>query len=132
MAANTATAGWGVDGDGRHTEAQRRMLNAVCGDLAKQIDWHGCRMDKDDWRHFLCAVATKAKFVPGWRSGEGEAGFVCLGKSSLKTTKSEMKTAINIGLDIGDRPEDQDIKARPVSWCDAVLLGRGDNPNDYR
>ena len=132
MADKTSTIGWNVDGEEMHTPKQRRMLNAVCGDLAKQIDWHGCRMDKDDWRHFLCAVATKAKFVPGWRSGEGDAGFICLGKSSLKTTKSEMKIAINIGLDIGNEPGDQGLQSKPVLWCDAVLLGCGDNPNDYR
>ncbi len=124
---------WGVEGDGRHTEAQRRMLNAVAGDLANQIVWHGFRMDKDNWRHWLCAVATKhSLIVPGYDNGEGPPGFIVLGKSSLKTTKSEMKLAITIGLHIGDCPEEQGIKARPVSWCDAVLLGRGDNPNDYR
>lgn len=123
---------WEQKGEAPHTLKQRKMLNAVCGDLAKQIDWHGCRMDKDDWRHFLCSVATKAKFVPGYRNGEGEAGFVVLGKSSLKTTKDEMSMAINIGLNIGNEPSDQGLKSRPVAWCDAVLLGCGDNPNDYK
>jgi hypothetical protein len=123
---------WGIDGEGRHSEAQRRMLNAVCGDLANQIDWHGCKLDKDDWRHFLCGVATKARFIPGYNNGEGAPGFISLGKSSLKTTKSEMKDAITVGLNIGDAPSDQGLNCKPVRWCDAVLLGLGFNPNELR
>lgn len=125
--------GWDIEGSQRHTPEQRRMLNAVCGDLAKQIDWFGHHMDKDDWRHWLCSVATKySRMVPGYADGEGSRGFVVLGKSSLQTNRTEMREAITIGLEIGDQPWDQGLDCERVIWCDAVWYGRGFDPEQMR
>lgn len=133
MTERIARSKWDQGGSEKHTPAQRRMLNAVCGDLADQIDWFGNRMDKDDWRHWLCSVATKySRMVPGYADGEGSRGFVVLGKSSLQTSKGEMRDAITMGLHIGDAPWDQGLDCERVQWCDAVLFGIGHNPNDLR
>lgn len=124
--------GWREQGTEKHTPAQLRMLNAVCGDLARQIIWHGVRMDKDDWRHFLSGTAAGWRAVPAYNNGDGKFGVVMLGGSSLKLSKTQASDAIEMGLEIGDNPSGQGISSAPVQWCDAVLLGLGFNPNDMR
>lgn len=122
---------WEQSGNGRMSDKQRRMLNAICGDL-EQIHWHGNRLGKDDWRHFLSAVSAGQTMHMGWDYGDGRPrGFIMLGKSSLSLTKTEAKDAITMGVQLGDDPESQGIKARPVRWSDAVLLGLGFNPRDF-
>lgn len=123
---------WEQRGTARITEKQRRFLNAVAGCL-EQIHWHGNKLDKDSWRHLLSAVAAGQIMLPGWQYGDGRAqGFIMLGRSSLSLTKSEACDAITMGLQLGDDPESQGIKARPVRWSDTVLRGSGWSPEDLR
>lgn len=112
------------------TDEQRRMFNAVCGDLANQIVWHGFRLSKDNWRHFISGSVLGWRMVPGIDRGQGPAGFVMLGGSSKELSKTLAREAITVGLQIGDHPDEQGINAQPVRWSDAVLLGLGINPND--
>lgn len=123
---------WRETGRERMTDAQRRMLNAVCGDLARQITWHGFRLDKDDWRHLLSGTQLGWRPVPAIDQGDGRVGIVMLGGSSLRLTKSQAADAITQALAIGDDPHSQGLKSEPVNWSDAVLLGLGHNPNDFR
>lgn len=124
--------GWDVRGTSKMTAKQMRMLNAICGCL-EQIHWHGNMLVKDDWRHLLSAVSAGQKMLPGWHYGDGRPQvIIMLGKSSLSLTKSEAADAITMGVKLGDHPDDQHINARPVVWTDAVLLGLGQNPNDFR
>lgn len=108
------------------------MLNAICGDLARQISWHGCRLDKDDWRHLLSGTAAGWRVVPKIDDGDGSFGMILLGSSSLNLSKQQAQDAITMGLAIGDDPSSQNLNARPVVWSDAVLLGLGHNPNDFK
>lgn len=121
---------WKLTGDGGMTDAQRRMLNAVCGDLADQIAWHGNRLSKDDWRHFLSGTVLGWRMLPGIDRGEGAPGFVMLGRSSLDLTRTAAAEAITVGVQVGDHPEEQGLRSKPVRWCAAVLWGLGFNPND--
>lgn len=121
---------WQDSGPGRITEKQRKMLNAVCGDLAKSIIWHGVRLDKDDWRHFLSGTAAGWKAVPAYCDGDGRAGVIMIGGSSLRLTRQQAKDAITMGLHIGDAPHEQGLKSAPVRWSDTVLRGIGFNPKD--
>ena len=116
---------WQLDGTGPMTDAQRRMLNAVCSDLAKGIDWFGNRLNKDDWRHVLTGTIRGWRMIPGIDRGQGARGMVMLGGSSLSLSKSSAAEAITCGLQIGDHPEDQGLKSPRVQWCDKVLLGLG-------
>lgn len=116
---------WDIDGSGRMTDEQRKMLNAVCGDLSAQITWHGFRLSKDDWRHLIAGTVLGWRCVRGIDRGEGAPGIVMLGGSSLSLSKSLAKDAITQGLAIGDDPSSQDLDAAPVRWSDAVLLGTG-------
>lgn len=123
---------WDIRGEERMTDAQRRMLNAICGCLSVQMHWHGNRLTKDDWRHLLAGTMLGWRMMPAIDRGEGAAGFIMLGGSSLDLTRSMAAEAITQALHIGDHPEEQGMTARPVQWCDAVLLGLGFNPGDFR
>jgi hypothetical protein len=123
---------WQTQGTARMTPEQQRMLNAVCDDLSRQIRWHGNRLSKDDWRHMLAGTMLGWRMMPGIDRGEGAPGFIMLGGSSLNLSKSQAADAITCGLAIGDHPESQGLDAKPVRWSDAVLLGLGFNPNDFR
>jgi hypothetical protein len=123
---------WNERGNAKISDAQRKMLNAVCGDLAGQIQWHGNKLNKDDFRHLFSAVAAGQRMMPGWHYGDGRApGFIMLGKSSLSLTRSEASDAITMAIQLGDDPESQGIKAAKVAWSDTVLLGMGYNPRDF-
>lgn len=123
---------WELQGSTGMTDKQRKMLNAVCGDLAEQVAWHGNHLSKDDWRHMLAGTMLGWRMMPAIDRGEGAAGFIMLGGSSLKLTKSQAADAITAGLQIGDHPEDQRLRAKPVRWSDAVMRGLGFNPADFR
>ena len=126
----TSRAEWELDGSGKMTDKQRKMLNACCGDLSAQVRWHGNRLSKDDWRHMLAGTMAGWRMLPGIDRGEGAPGFIMLGGSSLNLSKSQAKDAITCALAIGDDPSSQGLKSPPVRWCDAVLLGLGFSPRD--
>lgn len=112
------------------TEEQRRLLNALCGDLARQVKWHSRALDKDSWRHMLSGTAAGWIMVPGIDRGEGNPGWVMLGGSSLKLTKQQASDAIAMAVQIGDHPNEQGLDCKPVRWSPAVLRGLGFSPND--
>lgn len=132
MSSDLSPADWQVTGEGRMTDKQRRMLNAVCDCLAKQLAWHGNRLSKDDWRHMLAGTMLGWRMMPAIDRGEGAAGFIMLGGSSLNLSKSQAAEAITQAVQIGDEPVDQGLRDRPVRWSDTVLFGLGFNPNDFR
>lgn len=102
------------------TDEQRRTLNAACGDLAAQIDWHGHRLSHDDFRHMLSGTVLGWRTVPQIDTGEGQAGFIMLGSSSLSLTKANAAKAIELAFAIGDCPEGQGLDCEPVRWCAVI------------
>jgi hypothetical protein len=112
------------------TDAQRRLLNAACGDLAAGLSWHGNRLSKDDWRHLLCGTVKGWRMLPGIDMGTGAPGFVMLGGSSLELTRTQATDAIQMAFYVGDRPEEQAINSGGVRWCDVVCLARGINDSE--
>lgn len=127
----TSPNDWKLDGAGGMTGRQQKMLNAVCGDLAAQLSWHGNRLSKDDWRHMVAGTILGWRMMPAIDRGEGAHGFIMLGGSSLKLSRSQAAEAITALLQIGDHPDEQGLSAKPVRWSDVVLLGLGFNPNDF-
>ena len=122
---------WQERGEGMMTPKQQRMLNAICGDLAAGLSWHGQRLTKDDWRHMVAGTMLGWRLMPAIDRGQGAPGHIMLGGSSLKLTKSLACDAITVLVHIGDHPEEQGMRARPVRWSDTVLLGLGFNPSDF-
>lgn len=106
------------------TEQQRKILNAACGDLSAQISWHGFHLSKDDWRHMLAGTMLGWRLMPGIDKGEGNAGLIMLGGSSLDLNKDQCMDAITQAFLIGDDPSTQGLKSSPVRWCSAVCKAR--------
>ena len=106
------------------TEQQRKILNAACGDLAEQIEWHGNRLSKDDWRHLISGTVKGWRMMPAIDRGEGAAGFIMLGGSSMDLTKEQCMDAITQVFLIGDDPSSQGLKSLPVRWCSSVCKAR--------
>lgn len=131
MTDELAPTDWQLDGMGRMTDQQRKMLNAVCDCLARQVTWHGNRLGKDDWRHMLSGTVLGWRMMPAIDRGEGAPGFIMLGGSSLSLSKAQAAEAITVGVHLGDHPEEQGLKCNRVQWSDKVLLGLGLNPRDF-
>jgi len=106
------------------------MLNAICGDLAAGLSWHGQRLTKDDWRHMVAGTMLGWRLIPAIDLGQGAPDHIMLGGSSLKLTKSLACDAITVLVQIGDHPEEQGMRTRPIRWSDTVLLGLGFNHHD--
>ena len=106
------------------TEQQRKILNAACGDLSKQLVWHGFRLSKDDFRHLISGTILGFRIVPGIDLGEGPPGVVMLGGSSLKLSKEKCSKAITLAFHLGDYPDDYGLNQKPVRWCASVCKAR--------
>lgn len=122
---------WKQEGESKMTPEQQKLLNAVMGDLAKQLKWHGFKLTKDDWRHLVSGSILGWRLMPGIDRGQGAPGFIYLGGSSKDLTKSQASEAITMAVHIGDCPEEQGLQSDPVRWSDTVLIGLGFNPRDW-
>lgn len=73
--------------ENKRTTEQNSRLWAMLGDVSSQLTWHGARLSSEDWKLvFLASLAEETRIVPNL-SGNG---FVNLGRSSSRLTKSEM------------------------------------------
>lgn len=89
------------------TWRQQKRLNAMCGDMEKQAEWHGFRLNKDQWRALVVAVLRNDQLqVPG---DEGR-GFILLGGSSSDLSRKETSDAIELLYKLG--------ADRNVQWTD--------------
>ena len=68
----------------RSTEQNRRLW-AMLGDVSDQVVWHGRKLTSEEWKHVFSASLKRQDVVPGL-----DGGFVVLGLSTSKMTKSEM------------------------------------------
>lgn len=114
------TRNWKTD----TTQEQRNTLNAACGDLAEQISWYGFKLTKDDFRHLISGTILGWRMMPAIDRGQGAAGFIMLGGSSLDLNKEQTSEALDLIFSIGDDPSSQGINAPPVRWCAAVCGAR--------
>ena len=69
----------------KRSDPQNRRMWAMLGEIAAQVDWYGQKLSAEDWKHILTASLTKQRVAPGL-----DGGFVVLGLSTSKMTKSEM------------------------------------------
>lgn len=123
---------WKQEGESKMTPEQQKLLNAVMGDLAKHLKWHGFKLTKDDWRHLVSGSILGWRLMPGIDRGQGAPGFIYLGGSSKDLTKSQASEAITMAVHIGDHPDEQGLDAKPIRWSDTVLIGLGHSPADFR
>jgi len=68
----------------RSTPQNRRMW-AMLGEIARQVDWYGQKLDSEDWKHVFTSALKKQRAVPGI-----DGGFCVLGTSTSDMTVEEM------------------------------------------
>jgi hypothetical protein len=95
--------------------AQNRMMWAILGDLAEQVQWPVDgklqKLAPDEWKHILSAGLKKHQ-----RVAQGiEGGFVMLGQPTSRMTVGEMGDLITLAHAFGDE--------RGVKWS-RTSLGR--------
>jgi hypothetical protein len=95
-----------VEEQKRSTE-QNAMLWSVLSDLAKQVQWHGEKLTKEEYKDLLTAGLKKQRAIPGI-----DGGFVVLGTSTSKMTKPEMSDLITLAHSFGD---ERGVKWSPTS-----------------
>lgn len=64
---------------------QNARLWAMLTEISQQVDWYGRKLTAEEWKHVFSASLNKQDVVPGL-----DGGFVVLGLSTSKMTKSEM------------------------------------------
>lgn len=94
----------------KRSDAQNRLMWSALGDLARQVDWHGQKLDAEAWKDMATAALKRQRVVPGI-----DGGFVVLGQRTSQMTKSEMTELIDFVLAFGDQ--------RGVQWS-RTSLGR--------
>lgn len=84
--------GWEVEfRKDKRTLNQNAKMWAMFQDLAEQVDWHGCKLTKENWKDVLTAALKNQKVVPGI-----DGGFVALGHSTRAFTKDEMGQLVEL------------------------------------
>jgi len=82
----------------RTTEQSDRMW-AMLTDLSRQTLWHGQKLSTEDWKLlFMAGLNQEMRIVPNLAGN----GFVNLGRSSSKLSKSEMSDLITLIQAFGD------------------------------
>jgi hypothetical protein len=76
---------------------QSAKMWATLGDIAKQVVWHGRKLDAESWKHLFTSSLKKMDVVPNL---EG-TGFVALGLSTSKMTKRQMSDLIELAQAFG-------------------------------
>ncbi len=64
---------------------QNSRMWAMLGEVSRQVDWYGQKLDAEDWKHVFTAAMKKQRTVPGI-----DGGFVVLGQSTSKMSKAEL------------------------------------------
>lgn len=91
------------------SSAQNARMWAMLEDVAHQVEWHGRKLSKEDWKHIFSASLKKQDAVPGI-----DGGFVVLGQSTSKMTVREMGDLMELMEAFG---AEQGVRfTAPQSW----------------
>ena len=85
---------------------QNALLWVLLECLAKQTDWHGNKLNAEEWKDLLSAGLVQSKAVPNLTGN----GFVILGQRTSKLSKSQFAALLELvmafgadrGVDFGD------------------------------
>ena len=76
---------------------QNAKLWPLLHEVAEQVDWYGEKLTAEDWKDIFTASLRKSKVVPNLDS----TGFVILGQSTSRLTKSEFSDLIELIMAFG-------------------------------
>lgn len=75
----------------RNLEQNAKMW-AMLADLENQTDWHGIKLNAEEWKDLLSAGLVQSRVVPNLDGN----GFVILGQRTSKLTKSQFAALIEL------------------------------------
>lgn len=82
----------------KRSDEQNRALWPKLADIAKQVEWHGETLTRDEWKDVFTAALHKQKAVHGI-----DGGLVFLGRRSSKMGKAEFSDLLEIINEFGSR-----------------------------
>jgi len=71
---------------------QNARLWASLGQIAKQVVWHGRKLDADSWKHIFSSSLKKQEVVPNLDG----TGFVVMGVQTSKMSKADFSELIEL------------------------------------
>ena len=89
----------------RRSIGQNALMWALLGDISRQVEWHGQKLSKKDWKWIFTAAIRRQRMVPAL-----DGGVVYLGEPTSGMSKKEMTDLIDLILSFG---ADHD-----VAWSD--------------
>ena len=75
---------------------QNAKMWAVLTDISAQVNWHGQKLTKEEWKDVFSAALKKQKVVPGM-----DGGFVVIGAHTSKMSVSEMSDLLELATAFG-------------------------------
>lgn len=81
----------------RNLEQNARMW-AMLTDISNQVDWHGNKLSKEEWKDVFTASLKRQKVVPGM-----DGGFVVIGARTSTMTIAEMSDLIECAMAFGSQ-----------------------------
>lgn len=103
--AHEAPEGWRCEfKEPRRSLEQNARMWAMLGEVSRQVDWHGQKLEPGEWKDVFSAALKQQKVVPGI-----DGGFVVLGSSTSRMSKAEMGELMTLmeafaaerGVDLG-------------------------------
>ena len=88
---------------------QNALMWKLLSDISKQVNWHGFKLDSEDWKEVISASWREQRAVP--KIGGG--GFVVLGVSTRKLGVKEMAELLEVITAFG---HEQGVKFSAPKW----------------
>lgn len=76
---------------------QNAKMWPLLHEISEQVDWYGEKLTVEDWKDIFTASLRKSKVVPNLDS----TGFVIIGQSTSRLTKSEFSDLIELIMAFG-------------------------------
>lgn len=90
----------------RRSIGQNSLMWGLLSDISNQVEWHGEKMSKRDWKWIFTAALRKQRMVPGI-----DGGVVFLGDPTSGMSKTELNDLIELIFHFGSE--------RNVEWTEA-------------
>ena len=80
----------------RRSLGQNALMWSLLSDISDQVEWHGEKMSKKDWKWVFTAAIRRQRMVPGI-----DGGMVFLGEPTSGMSKQEMSDLIELLYSFG-------------------------------
>ena len=93
---------------------QNALMWCLLDCMAKQTDWHGNKLNAEEWKDLLSAGLVQSKAVPNLTGN----GFVILGQRTSKLSKSQFAALIELIYSVGaDKGVEFGEPVAPERWA---------------